>query len=460
MVGSNSRDAEESLPSWHESGYMARLVHCKINKMALVMTSDQLDYQPILQHQKNLTSKVFEFDLPQLYWSNGKTWDEANLWLFERLMFTRRGVHLKTQTVNRNGYAALSYMNYMESEGLDWRHAPIRYDDDSMTLYRGWLIGRRDGVYEGQLSPSTPPSYINDAIALFKWLVKNNFLDENAFKIEEYKRTVTRTDKFGLPQPTTLTTNNYTILNNTQNQIKLEDGVLPVSTEMRDTIISLARDLAPYELYLMLKLGFFTGMRIGSITTLKRQTFDNATIVPFTNGTIMELSIGPNIAYAPVATKNSKNGKVIIPTDLYEEIRSYLDSTRRIKRESKASPADKNVVFLTQHGTTYERNEVTDASSINSAMSRFRKKTKNHGHNIKNFYFHQSRATFATCVAHMAISNSTGRSLGNILAMIQNLLMHESPDVSLAYIQLLEQRQIQSEWANLYTNLFSGALTV
>lgn len=438
---------------------MARLVHCKINKMALFITSDQLDYQPILQHQKNLISKVIEFNLPQLYWSNGKTWDEANLWLFERLMLTRRGVHLKTKTVNRNGYAALSYMNYMESEGLDWRDAPMRYDDDSMTLYRGWLIGRRDGVYEGHLSASTPPSYINDAIALFKWLVKNNLLDQNAFKIEEHKRIVTRTDKFGLPQPTTLTTNNYTILNNTQNQIKLEDGVLPVSTEMRDTIISLAKDLAPYELYLMLKLGFFTGMRIGSITTLKRQTFENATIVPFTDGTIMELSIGPNVAYAPVATKNSKNGKVIIPKDLYEEIRNYLDSTRRIKRESKASTADKNVVFLTQYGTTYERNEVTDASSINSAMSRFRKKTKNHGHNIKNFYFHQSRATFATCVAHMAISNSTGRSLGSILAMIQNLLMHESPDVSLAYIQLLEQRQIQSEWANLYTNLFFGALT-
>ena len=56
----------------------------------------------------------------------------------------------------------------------------------------------------------------------------------------------------------------------------LEDGLLPVSETDRDAILDFAAENATPELYLMLALGFFTGMRLGSICDLKIQSLERA----------------------------------------------------------------------------------------------------------------------------------------------------------------------------------------
>lgn len=43
----------------------------------------------------------------------------------------------------------------------------------------------------------------------------------------------------------------------------------PLIPNMFQKFLEYAKTYAPIEIYLMLKLGFFTGMRIGSITDLK-----------------------------------------------------------------------------------------------------------------------------------------------------------------------------------------------
>lgn len=52
------------------------------------------------------------------------------------------------------------------------------------------------------------------------------------------------------------------------------------------------------------------------------------------------------MSYAPVATKFGVSGEVPIPVYVYDMVRSYIKSSRRVQRLSKATLADQQLVFL------------------------------------------------------------------------------------------------------------------
>src|SRR5690606_6560887 len=107
---------------------------------------------------------------------------------------------------------------------------------------------------------------------------------------------------------------------------KLEDGVLPVSTSERDAILALASSRGSEELFHILTLGFFTGMRLGTICDLKIQTLLNAIPDPAAPE-LFRLSIGPG-ADPPVSTKYGVTGQIWILRTHLEALKDYVYSVR------------------------------------------------------------------------------------------------------------------------------------
>ena len=90
-------------------------------------------------------------DLPQIFWENRSPWDEANAWGLHRA--APRDVDI--QTVKRTMKHLCRYATYLEEEGLDWRHFPLRKDERVLWKFRKQLIQERDeGILEGSTAAS------------------------------------------------------------------------------------------------------------------------------------------------------------------------------------------------------------------------------------------------------------------------------------------------------------------
>lgn len=161
----------------------------------------------------------------------------------------------------------------------------------------------------------------------------------------------------------------------------------PLIPQTCSKILEYAKTYAPIEIYLMLKLGFFTGMRIGSITDLKVATIENYSYLE--DMSMATIRIGLD-ATPPVHTKFSKGGNIIIPTELVNELLGYAYDVRRLKKNKKVENSEN--LFLTIRGNKYLDDE---GKSINVAIHRLRNLLwKWEFMRLKDFYFHRTRATF------------------------------------------------------------------
>ena len=141
-----------------------------------------------------------------------------------------------------------------------------------------------------------------------------------------------------------------------------------------------------------------------------------------------------------------------------ENLLEYATSVRRSKRQSIAKSEDKNLLFLTVRGNPYCQRESEQSTAINSEMSNFRKIGLNKGLSIvKNFKFHQTRATFATELASMALKS--GDPL-NAIAIVKNALLHRNEATSFKYIKFVQSSPIKQQAANEFMKAFLGLKNV
>jgi hypothetical protein len=78
--------------------------------------------------------------LPQIFWSNGSPWREANLWLLER----SRLRDVDPKTVASNATALHGYAMWLESSGVEWWDFPQLRKERCLVRYRGALIEARE----------------------------------------------------------------------------------------------------------------------------------------------------------------------------------------------------------------------------------------------------------------------------------------------------------------------------
>lgn len=386
--------------------------------------------------------------IPQVFWADGTPWREANLWAIERA--TNCEASLKTIASNMNGL--LNYAKFLESNQLHWLEFPTRKAERCLVLYRGMLIKLRNS---GQIYPSTASEYMRNCIMFYRWVKFRELLAPHVSLWREKPYTVKFFDSVGFERTINATTTDLSIPNRKRLGLTLEDGLLPVSATDRDAILDFAAENATFELYLMLALGFFTGMRLGSICDLKIQTLEYAVPDPSSEG-LLRIAIGPG-ANPPVHTKFGVTGQVWIPEALCSVLLEYATGLRRMVRATKASSDNRDLLFLTRFGNSYGRRSSDQSSVVNVEISDFRKRGARMGLNmLRRFRFHQTRCTFGTELARLALSSCTDVAL--VIAMVSDALLHapNSEATTFKYIRFVQAQPIKKALSNNFMVAFSG----
>lgn len=224
----------------------------------------------------------------------------------------------------------------------------------------------------------------------------------------------------------------------------LEDGLLPITAEQMMMLLTYTAKHAIHELHLMLSTGFFTGARIGTITTLTVSSLETARVDPHTPGLYL-LPVGP---LTGVATKFSVSGNLLIPKAILVDLKHYATSKTRLLREIKAHRDNKDVLFLTRSGRPYT------VGTVDSLVLGMRKKAIINGLQfMQNFKFHQSRATFGTWLLKLLLEHFP---VAVALGITRDAMLHKDEATTMAYIRFLEATRAKGEIAAAFNAAFTG----
>lgn len=391
-----------------------------------------------------LRSGVIE-GLPQICWESGEPWREANLWLLSRAY--RQDI----ETVRSNAKAVQAYAQWLESSDPPsrWWDFPAREKDRCLVRFRGFLIKEREA---GHLAPSTASARMRAVVRFYRWIYAERLFTPQWPMWQERNVAIKLDSTDYLERTVVVTTTDLAIPNRKRNTAGLEDGVMPVSAEERDAILSIADTHGSLELALMLRLGFFTGMRLGTICDLKVDTILHANPEPSVPAARL-ISIGPN-ARPPVHTKGGAYGHVTVPGLLLEDLSRYATSLRRLERQARAQGANKSLLFLTRFGNPYVKRQANKSASVNVEMHKLRAIARAGGTNLSHFHFHMTRATFACEVMRLALQ------VDGIdpVAVVGDMLFHTHRRTTEAYLRYLKKQPIKAEVANEFTKVFLGGM--
>lgn len=369
------------------------------------------------------------------------------MWACERA--TSKDVSLKT--VESSMRALHAYANWLEESGTDWWDFPPRKAYRCLVRYRGELINARN---EGYIAPTTCTQRMAAVVRFYRWLHAMQLLSPAWPMWNERTIGIRLTDAVGFERTIQVNSTDLAIPNRRAPGERLEDGLLPVSAYDRDDILAFAKENSSEELFLMLTCGFFSGMRLGSIADLKIQTLERAVPDP-ASPELFRLAVGPG-ATPPVHTKFGVTGHVWITRAHLDELRNYAYSVRRLKRQSKAAPENRDMVFLTRFGNTYAMRGSDKSPALNVEMHAFRKRGVESGMAVLyHFHFHQSRCTFATELARLAIR--AGGAI-NSIAIVMEAMLHKDEATSFKYIKFVEKTPSKVEAANAFTRDFLGLI--
>ncbi|WP_043512557.1 site-specific integrase [Halomonas sp. BC04] len=382
--------------------------------------------------------------LPVIFWSSGEFWVEANLWALE---LTKTSCEIKTVISIMQGL--LTYAKWLDSEDIAWWHFPQRSYERCLNQYRGALIDARN---RGELAPSTVSHRMSVAIRFYRWVHSKSLLTTENPMWQDRTAVIKYQDFTGFSRTIQVATTDLAIPNRKPaGVLQLEGGLMPVTLAQRKDILSYANKHSPKEIVLMLRLGFATGMRLGSICDLKEETIENA--VPASISGFYHLSIGPN-ALPKVKTKMGISGRVLIPCQVLDEVKRYLWSTRRLLRKKEAGVEHTALVFLTGGGRPYE-DAFGGHSAINTEMSRLRKLAEKEGITaLRNFKFHQSRATFATMLMMAALEAFP--EVSTAIKFVRDACLHKNDATTLEYLKFVEDTKAMKEASEKFTAFFMG----
>ncbi|MCQ4284810.1 site-specific integrase [Stutzerimonas stutzeri] len=384
-------------------------------------------------------------DLPQVFWSTGIPWREANLWL----MFQATSKNVDIRTVHNKAFCLHAYAQWLEQTKTNWWDFPWRESDRCLFRFRKFLIHSRNS---STIAPSTASQRIRVAVQFYRWLSSTKLISTDWPMWKERTIGIHFNDTFGFDRTLLVSTTDLAIPNRRAVGIRLEDGLIPVSARTRDSILNFAKAHASEELFLLLTCGFFTGMRIQTLADLRIETLERAIPDP-AHPELLRLTVGPG-ASPPVKTKFDVTGQIWISKVLLDRLWLYATSVRRLKRVAKASNENKNLLFLTRFGNPYAQRGTDKSTAINVEMLGLRRTIyANNSKLLEGFKFHQTRCTFATQLARLAIANGGGISA---IAIVKEALLHKDEATSLKYIKFVESTDLKSTIMDEFTRAFLG----
>ncbi|QIZ23105.1 transposase, putative (plasmid) [Pseudomonas putida] len=383
--------------------------------------------------------------LPQIVWSDNTPWREANLWAFERACDKR----CKLKTVLSVMSHLHAYAKWLEAEALPWWHFPARQSDRCLVRFRGHLMAEIDS---GNLANSTAKQRMSAVIRFYRWLVAAGLLSPEWPMWNEKSIGIRLVEDFGLERTMRVASTDLAIQNRKKIGDPLEDGLMPVPRDHVGKILEYASQNASLEFYLMLRIGFATGMRFGTIADLKIETIYNAIEDHRFRG-FYTIRVG-SAARPSVHTKFDVTGDIWIHADDLELLRDYIYSHRRLMRQRLSSMANNNHIFLTKFGVPFGNDDDSYSRAMTVELGRLRKKAATEGFEyLRGFKFHQARCTYATELARTLLRHGNA---GMAVEIVKTALLHKDEATTLKYIKFIEKTNVMAKAANEFSTDFLG----
>ena len=147
---------------------MATLEYCKYVPHRIVVSE-----QGLVSSEVDIHGRTVE-GLPQIFWSDGSAWLEANLWGLTRATDAVTDI----KTVRSNFGHLHKYAQWLEAQQLDWRHFPVLLRDRVLVRWHKHLIEQRDRL--GLLAPSTATHRMNATIHFYRFAKVHELIGEGA----------------------------------------------------------------------------------------------------------------------------------------------------------------------------------------------------------------------------------------------------------------------------------------
>lgn len=375
--------------------------------------------------------------MPQIYWRSGEGWAEANFWALEKAT----AGDVKLGTVVGLFKHLHAYAEFLEEKGLDWRDFPMRKADRVIYRFRGSLISQ---IEQGRLASSTASSRMGAVVQFYRYADAYGFVSPNSPMWDERSVVVPIHDTAGFQRSITRLTTDVSIPNRTRIATSLEDGLLPLSEGDMSRLLEFTSQEGTAELHLMLTVGFFTGARLGTLTSLRIKTVEQARPDSYTPGFFL-MRVGPGTG---VATKFDVQGDLLIPEFLLAELKRYAYSTKRLKREAKAGAPDKDFLFLTVRGTKYT------VDAVGRLVIGLRNDALRSGLKfMQRFKFHQTRATYGTWLMRLALRET---DVFSATEFVKSAMLHKHESTTFGYVKFLENSKGKQEASAAFSQAFTG----
>ena len=378
--------------------------------------------------------------LPQIFWSSGEPWHEANHWALAKATSTQGG-HIKT--VNSLMKHLAAYASWLEFKELDWRHFPTRKQERAAILFRGELIEQRG---RGSLAASTARARMAAVIQFYRHAQIHGFVQRHSPLWVDRQVVGHDFDPAGFERTIMRISSELSIPNKPRYGLRLEDGLTPIRTDDVTRLLNFTVEHGLQEINLMLLLGVLTGARVETITTLGVKDIENAYPDVQTPNTY-RLRVGPGTG---VKTKFDVSGELLVPQFLINELKAYAYTMRRLRRQAIASKLNRGLLFLTVRGNPYE------AGTFTRLMTDLRRRAvKASLRFMEHFKFHQTRATYGTWLMGVALRVSNTKAA---VAFVRDAMLHKDEKTTFLYVRFIEQEPMKAEIANEFSATFSGVV--
>lgn len=375
--------------------------------------------------------------LPQIFWDDGRGWNEVNLWALERAA----SGEVSIETVKRAMKHLCRYAYFLEEVAVDWQHFPVRREDQVLRRFRKNLV---DAISSGELSNATATNCINSVIQFYRFAEIHHLVGAQSPLWEERPLVVRYFDSAGFGRSAARISTDLRILNRRRIGFRLEDGILPLSSEHMTQLLAYSQKFATEELHLMLVAGFFTGARVGTITTMSVSSLHSAREDPLTPGVYL-LRVGPGTG---IATKFSVQGELMVPSAVLDELKKYATSTRRLLREARAAVEHRDRLFIGRRGQPYS------VSAVDRLVHTMRVRAVAGGLRFMHrFKFHQTRATFGTWLMEILL-DAGART--DAIRVVRDAMLHKDERTTFGYITFIERQRSKNELAAAFNEAFTG----
>ncbi|EOY5739433.1 TPA: tyrosine-type recombinase/integrase [Enterobacter ludwigii] len=397
--------------------------------------------------------------LPAMYDKDGCFVDIVNLWFLD--LKTVR--HLAD--INSSVRALMRYWSFLEEESLQWDHFPPIKRLKPTYLFRNTNL--LYAVESGELASSTANIYMSHVVQFYIWSIESYHLiinDEKSapFKIEFVKRQSNDLLAHLRPQ---------IVVQTSDLRIRMPRYATPVKRLLqpltKEHLVLLSEYLRtqPVELVLMVLLATESGLRLNEVCTFTLNALAQARATNEIK-TRYQITIGP---LNGIKTKFKKKRSIEMSVTLFEMLKRYAISERRLRRLNKSQlilsnqerfseenirqglgqPAFFEPLFISQQGNCVK------PQVLNARWIELRNKINQNAPGFR-YRFHDLRSTYATYRLDNLLKS--GLSEGEALDCIMGWMGHKNERTTFRYIAYLRKNEILRSTFSLLDTLMDASI--